>query len=397
MSWPLVALGELFEIARGGSPRPIDAFLTDAEDGVNWVSISDATESDKYIKSTKRKIKPSGISRSRVVEPGDFLLTNSMSFGRPYIMATSGCIHDGWLSLHPKTDHTDPDYLFRVLGAPDTYRKFERLASGATVKNLNIDLVRGVQIPLPSLNEQRRIATILDQAEAIRRTRKHALSRFDDLAQSAFRQIVGDPLTNSLGWRDDLRLGEVSDIVSGVTKGRKLNGAATRMVPYLAVANVQDRFLKLDSVKEIEATDSEIARYRLRRDDLLLTEGGDPDKLGRGALWKEELAEAIHQNHVFRVRLSSPDLDPTFLNWLVGSSRGKRYFLRSAKQTTGIASINMGQLKQFPLLIPPLDVQERFAAAIAGIETQTALARRSLEKLDALFASLQHRAFRGEL
>src|SRR5690606_5885451 len=95
--------------------------------------------------------------------------------------------------------------------------------------------------------------------------------------------------------------------------------------------------------------------------DLLLTEGGDPDKLGRGALWKAALNDCIHQNHVFRVRLTSKDLNPVYLSWLVGSARGKRYFAKQAKQTTGIASINMRQLRGFPLLVPPIALQQRFA------------------------------------
>jgi len=182
-----------------------------------------------------------------------------------------------------------------------------------------------------------------------------------------------------------------------VTKGRKLNGTPTRLVPYLAVANVQDKALQLDNIKSIEATEEEIARYRLQEDDLVLTEGGDPDKLGRGTLWNGELAECIHQNHIFRVRLTSSEIAPIFLNWLVGSERGKRFFLNAAKQTTGIASINMTQLRSFPLLLPPLGLQLAFAARVAEIDALKAHHRAHLAKLDALFASLQHRAFRGEL
>jgi len=155
--------------------------------------------------------------------------------------------------------------------------------------------------------------------------------------------------------------------------------------------------LNLTTVKTIEATASEITRYKLIKDDLLLTEGGDPDKLGRGTLWNDELPEGIHQNHIFRVRLTSPDLDPLFLNWLVGSQRGKKYFLRSAKQTTGIASINMTQLRGFPLLIPPLKLQREFALRVTAVERLKTAHRASLAELDALFATLQHRAFRGEL
>ena len=166
----------------------------------------------------------------------------------------------------------------------------------------------------------------------------------------------------------------------------------------MAVANVQDKRLNLSAVKEIDATAAEIAKYRLKRNDLLLTEGGDPDKLGRGTLWREELPLAIHQNHIFRVRLhEDAEIHPAFLNWLVASERGRRYFLRSAKQTTGIASINATQLKNFPLLMPPLELQRTYAERLAKLEAEKVLQRTQLVRLDSLLASLQYRAFRGEL
>ncbi|PKO57755.1 MAG: restriction endonuclease, partial [Betaproteobacteria bacterium HGW-Betaproteobacteria-18] len=254
-----------------------------------------------------------------------------------------------------------------------------------------------IEVLVPPLPEQKRIAAILDKADKLRIERRAALAELDTLVQSIFLEMFGHPVTNPEGWPDPVCLGEVADIVSGVTKGRKLNGRSAREVPYLAVANVQDRALNLSTVKTIEATDEEIERYRLERDDLLLTEGGDPDKLGRGTLWSEELPECIHQNHVFRVRLTTAKVQPLFLNWLVGSQRGKKYFLRSAKQTTGIASINMTQLRGFPLLVPPVSLQRTFAARVAAVEKLKAAHRASLAELDALFASLQHRAFRGEL
>ena len=254
-----------------------------------------------------------------------------------------------------------------------------------------------VDVPLPPLPEQRRIAAILDQAETLRTQRRAALAQLDSLTQSLFLDMFGDPVTNPKGWPDVLKLGEVADLVSGVTKGRNLEGKTTRELPYLAVANVQDKFLKLGAVKSIEATEEEISKYGIKRNDLLLTEGGDPDKLGRGTLWNDELPECIHQNHVFRVRLTSAQLTPLFLNWLVGSQRGKDYFLRSAKQTTGIASINMTQLRNFPLLVPPLPLQQTFATRVQAIEALKTQHRAALATQDALFASLQQRAFAGAL
>jgi type I restriction enzyme, S subunit len=209
--------------------------------------------------------------------------------------------------------------------------------------------------------------------------------------------MFGEPVSNTRGLPEGVVLGEIAEVVSGVTKGRPLNERSSRAVPYLAVSNVQERRLDLEVVKVIDATEAEIARYNLREGDLLLTEGGDPDKLGRGTLWHCELPECIHQNHVFRVRITSPQVRPLFLNWLVGSQRGKRYFLRSAKQTTGIASINMTQLKGFPLLMPPLDQQLEFERRMEAVSLLRASHLRSGAQTDALFTSLQHRAFRGEL
>jgi type I restriction enzyme S subunit len=124
--WPKIRLDKIFEIARGGSPRPIDKFITDDPDGINWVMIRDATDSTKFISKTKKRISANGVSKSRIVKPGDFLLTNSMSFGRPYIMATTGCIHDGWLVLSPKINNVDQDYFYHLLGSNAVYAEFER-------------------------------------------------------------------------------------------------------------------------------------------------------------------------------------------------------------------------------------------------------------------------------
>ena len=198
MKWQRAPLGKIFEIARGGSPRPIDAYLTDAADGVNWISISDASESSKYIRHTKRRIKPSGASKSRMVHEGDFLLTNSMSFGRPYIMETSGCIHDGWLVLGRKHPDVDANFFFHLLGSDSVYRQFAKLAAGVTVKNLNIDLVKTVEVAFPPLAEQRRIAAILDQADDLRRRRQEALWRIDALVACTHRAFAAKATKSEL-------------------------------------------------------------------------------------------------------------------------------------------------------------------------------------------------------
>ena len=134
--WPQVKIGDVCIVERGGSPRPIDKYITNAEDGINWIKIGDADDS-MYITSTAQKIIPEGAKKSRYVQPGDFLLSNSMSFGRPYILKIDGCIHDGWLVLRDKNGLLDKRFLYYYLSAPVTYQKFKSLAVGGVVNNLN--------------------------------------------------------------------------------------------------------------------------------------------------------------------------------------------------------------------------------------------------------------------
>jgi type I restriction enzyme S subunit len=160
--WEWVRLGQIALIERGGSPRPINAFLTDAPNGLNWIKIGDTQKGGKFITSTSERIRPEGLSKTRKVYPGDFLLTNSMSFGRPYITQIEGCIHDGWLRISPPKS-VNKDYLYNLLSSSFIRTLFETAASGAVVQNLNADKVRELPIPLPPVNEQSRIVTKIDQ------------------------------------------------------------------------------------------------------------------------------------------------------------------------------------------------------------------------------------------
>jgi type I restriction enzyme S subunit len=182
-----LGIADIFEIGRGGSPRPIKDYLTTAEDGINWIKIGDATRTGKYITDTKQKIKPAGVSRSRRVYSGELLLSNSMSFGRPYILRTDGCIHDGWVVLTPKTE-VDLEYAYYALGSKFLYNQFSRLAQGSTVQNLNIDLISGAKLPLPPIEMQRDLAIkfkgLEDGAAALQGTKIKSLEKVLELRAS---------------------------------------------------------------------------------------------------------------------------------------------------------------------------------------------------------------------
>jgi len=162
-SWEWVRLGTVLEIARGGSPRPIQQYLTTEPDGINWIKIGDTDKGGKYIYKTKEKIRPEGVAKSRMVHSGDFLLTNSMSFGRPYILKSDGCIHDGWLVLSNRFECYSVDFLYYILSSPFAYYQFCDSVSGAVLKNLNSDKVANALFPLPPLSEQKRIVQRIEE------------------------------------------------------------------------------------------------------------------------------------------------------------------------------------------------------------------------------------------
>ena len=163
--WEQRKFNNLVAIERGGSPRPIDDYITDAPNGLNWVKIGDAPLFGRYITQTAEKIKPEGLNKTRRVYPGDLVLSNSMSFGRPYIMAVEGCIHDGWLLIRDMSGKFDSTYLCHMLGTPRMLNQYRMLASGSTVNNLNKELVGNAKVPVPDKCEQQAIGRFFSRLD----------------------------------------------------------------------------------------------------------------------------------------------------------------------------------------------------------------------------------------
>lgn len=214
-NWEKKKLGEVCIVERGSSPRPIEKYQTDSPDGVNWIKIGDTKGVDKYIFSTREKITKEGAKKSRYVKEGDFILSNSMSFGKPYIMKTDGYIHDGWFVFR-LPDYLDKDYFYHLLTSPNVQEQIQSLGAGAIVKNISGDLVKKVDITFPkSIQEQQHIVSILDEAfAAITKAKanaeqnlKNSKELFESYLQRVFENKGDDWVNATIGETCNLQTG----------------------------------------------------------------------------------------------------------------------------------------------------------------------------------------------
>ena len=187
--WEQRKFSELVIIERGGSPRPIEAYITDDANGLNWVKIGDAPELGRYITKTAEKIRPEGLAKTRKVHPGDLILSNSMSFGRPYIMAVDGCIHDGWLLIRDTEKRFDPQYLCHMLGTSQMLDQYRMFAAGSTVNNLNKELVGSACVPIPRKEEQQLVGSYFDALDSFITLHQRKCDKLKQLKQSLLEKM----------------------------------------------------------------------------------------------------------------------------------------------------------------------------------------------------------------
>jgi type I restriction enzyme S subunit len=299
-------------------------------------------------------------------------------------------------------DKIEPRYLQAIFTANYLEDQLNTEAKGTTgYAAVRPKHLLAARIPLPSLQEQchivARIEELAAKFEEARGLRREAYATIGALRASAMNALFSSG--ENVGW-PTVTLGEVADIQSGVTLGRMLNGPKITL-PYLRVANVQDGYLDLSIMKEVDILVTEFEKWQLKSGDILLTEGGDWDKLGRGAVWRGEIPNCIHQNHIFCVRVNTKDFDPDYLVALISSPYGKSYFRGASKQTTNLATINQRQLKAFRVFKPPLLEQEHIITYLDDLQSKVnslkQLQSETSAELDALLPSILDKAFKGEL
>jgi len=382
-------LGEIFGIERGGSPRPIQHYLTDDLDGAPWIMIGDTKAGGKYIDCTKSRITRDGIRKSREVFPGELLLSNSMSFGRPYILRTYGCIHDGWLVLKPKRDDIDIDYAYHALGSVQTMAQFQKQAAGATVKNLNKEIVASVQIPLPPLEEQRRIAAILDKCNDIQvadRKRCETLERFQ---ASYFRHLFGEPSIFNESWPPRALVSCSATIQTGPFGSLLHQSDYIRCgIPILNPKHIVNGVIACGENETI-ANDkaAELSGYQLKEGDVLLARRGE---MGRCAVVTSKEDGWLCGTGSMFIRPLRDMLAPEYLCALLSSPYMRSRLEKIAIGTT-LLNLNAKIVGDLSIPVPPIDLQRRYTDVLARLSKMGEMTSRSAHARSAAIASVQNK------
>jgi type I restriction enzyme S subunit len=354
--------------------------------------------------------------------PDDLLICEGGEVGRTALWQgeISECYYQKAIHrLRPKSGEVIPRYmqLFMRLAAESGW--FTNYTSQTSIAHLTREKLATIPLRVPRVPEQRKIARILTTLDNLIEKTEALIAKYQSIKQG----MMHDLFTRGVDSHGHLRptpdqapdlydsvdgrffpktwrrcpLRQYADVAGGITLGRKLDDKLAIDLPYLRVANVQDGYLDLTEMKTVPVLKSEVERYLLQPGDVVMTEGGDFDKLGRGTVWEGQITPCLHQNHVFRVRPHSEELNSAFLSHLTGSAYGRHYFLMCAKQTTNLASINATQVKAFPLILPSPEEQEMIVERTAAIDGKIAIEQRQVAKLRLMKSGLMQDLLTGKV
>lgn len=345
----LFKLEDLFDIKRGGSPRPIENYITDDENGINWIKIGDVEEGTKYITSTKQKIKPEGLKKSRLVEPGDFILSNSMSFGRPYIVNITGAIHDGWLVFKRKKSGINKDYIFNILSSDFVKQQFIQSATGGVVKNLNIELVKKVKIPLPPLSVQEEIVAEIESYQKIIDGAKMVVDHYKP-------RIQIDPSWEKLSFEDICEINPKKSEVSSLDVNTQVS-----FVPMADLNENQINFIP-NQVKSLGEVYKGYTYFK--ENDVLLAKVTPCFENGKAGIAKNLVNNiGFGSSEYYVIRPNDKILSIwIYLNIITDTFREKGKLNMTG--TGGLQRVPTNFVKSYQIPVPPIETQQQIVSQI---------------------------------
>jgi type I restriction enzyme S subunit len=389
MKWPKVKLGEVVSFKGGGTPRKDvqDYWLNE----IPWATVKDFKS--LYLSSTQDSISHKGLeeSASNLIPAGHVIIPTRMALGKAAINNIDLAINQDLRALIPKQPVDSLYLLHSMLGLAEI---IEQNGSGATVKGITQAKLAELQIPLPPLAEQKRIAAILDAADALRAKRREALALLDTLLQSTFLEMFGDPVTNPKGW-DVQKSGKIflhppriGTIISATDQG----------ILVVRVGEIGSSRIAFERCGRVNIQYKDLLKYKLEQGDTVIARAiGSKNQLGKASFFDGFNEVVVIDSHVMRLRPNPSVCNSIWFYSLLSSVRGKELILKAGGATAVQFNINTKQASSLPIPLPPLELQKKFAAVVESIEAQKERMRGHLAGLDALFSSLQDRAFRGEL
>lgn len=356
-SWEQRKFSELVQIERGGSPRPIDDFITDAPNGLNWVKIGDAPTQGNYITKTAEKIRPEGLSKTREVHPGDLILSNSMSFGKPYIMGIDGCIHDGWLLIRNTYGVFDLTFLCHLLGTPQMLSQYRSLAAGSTVNNLNKELVGNTYVTIPSITEQRVLGAYLEQLDNLITLHQRKCQIDDCRFQS--------PL--AITW-EQRKLSEIATMHARIGWQNLRTSEFLDSGDYMLITGTDfiDGAVNFDTCHYVERERYEQDKHiQIRNGSILITKDGT---LGKVAYIQGLTMPATLNAGVFNVEIKDEnEVDNRYLFQYLKAPFLIDYVDKKATGGT-IKHLNQNILVDFPVVLPHKAEQEKIGEYFLAID-----------------------------
>jgi len=370
----------------------------------NLISPADL-DNGKYVITAHKRLTLLGFRECRAL-PKDTVLVGCIgNIGKVGMVSDDRSATNQQINAVICNQNNDSHFIYYYLYGSRS--RLERAADKTTVPILNKTNFENFEIAVPPLPEQRKIAAVLGTVQRAIEQQERLLQLTAELKKTLLHQLFtqglrGEPQKQTeIGpvpesW-EVVPLSDCAVVQTGVAKGRKLDGKDTLTLPYLRVANVQSGYLDLSEMKTTTIQAKEKARYSLQKGDVVLTEGGDFDKLGRGFIWKGEVEDCVHQNHIFVVRVDRLRVLPEFFAHLSQSPYGKAYFLSVAHKTTNLACINTTKLKGFPVLIPSLHEQREIVDLLEAVDAKIFLHECKKQSLTDLFRTLLHQLMTAQI
>lgn len=395
-------LGNLVCIQRGGSPRPISKYLT-TDKGINWIKIGDAPEFGHYITATKDKIIPAGKAKSREVYPGDLILSNSMSYGYPYILKIEGCIHDGWLVLRERDQPFDKVFLCEYLGSKSVQRQYERLAAGSAAKNLNIDLVSKVIIDLPSLKEQHKLANFLLAVDDVIDKQQAEIAAWEQykkgVTQKLFSQEVrfkADDGMDFPAW-NSMNFGNVFDEISNNTLARAKLSDESGQAKNIHYGDIHTKFgeildLKNDAVPFIIPEVDCSRMMPLQDGDIVIADTAEDNTVGKAVEVHNVGSNILYAGLHTIARRPKFKFAPKYLGYYINSNAYHDQLI-PYMQGTKLPAISKAHILLTHIAIPSPQEQRKIAECLDAIDDVIALSKAELEKWRELKQGLLQQLF----